>query len=606
MPQADFLETRLEDIVTATLELADVEGFEDALRDIVPQLRGCVEGACLVNTSDLLQRGADSLTVSKLLRALQAICIEEARKACPPGEFPEFVVSLRRCIRKTLPSSSEDKDRLQKFQCFLETGTTMGVEGAPMLPMFQCIMETLRDLVFVHDSVGTLLYLNPFGMEMLRCSAEDLKEGLNIFDFIVPEYRDVVAAQLEAPGGMLRAPYTIEICTMDGERIPVEISWRAMTQENPDNHPIVGVARDLRLGRRLHEEIRKAHAYLDSLTQNAPIGILLTDENLVIQDANPMAAALCGVPDAKSLVGMPAYKVGGDETLLDEPAFRRVLSGVGTLHERVRLRSCLGGTMTCDVFVSAVMEHGEAQGVLVLLVDVSQETAFREHLVQSEKLSALGDTVGGIAHELNNPLTGILGLAELLAHEENRSVRTKAQRIVEEATRCKQIISTLMAFARQCRLEKTKQDINNILRDTLALYEYQLNVDQIHVVYDLQKDLPLIEVAVREMMRVVLNLVNNAHRALTAVNDRDRILKVSSRFTEGKVLLQFEDNGCGIPKRLLPRVFDPFFTTREVGHGAGLGLTLAYGIVESHGGTISIDSEEGRGTTVTICLPVEQ
>jgi len=606
MPQTDFLQSRINEIVEAACELADEEGFEGALKEVVRELCGCIEGACLIKTQSLTKAGADDVTIGKLLRALQAICIEEARRECSSADFPEFVLALRRCIRKTLPSSLADKERLSQFQVFMKSSTAMGVEGAPMLPMFECIMETLRDLVFVHDTSGTLLYLNPFGFEMLRCAPEDLREGLNIFDFIVPEYRDVVAAQLETPGGQLRAPYTIEITTMDGERIPVEVNWRSMSHINPDSNPIVGVARDLRLGRRLHEEIRRTHAYLGSITENAPIGIMMTDTQFIIQDANPMAAALCGVPDAKALIGLPAHEIGGGDTFLEEEAYRRVLKGAGTLRERVRMRSCLGGGwITCDVFVSSVTEHGEPQGLLILLVDVSQETALREHLVQSEKLSALGETVGGIAHELNNPLTGILGMAELLLMQENEGVHNRAQRIVDEATRCKQIISTLMSFARQCRLEKTRQDINDLLKDTLSLYEYQLNVDNIKLVYDLGEDLPIIEIAVREMMRVFLNLVNNAHRALLGVNDRERLLQVSTRARDNQIVICFEDTGCGIPKKILPRVFDPFFTTRETGHGAGLGLTLAYGIVESHGGRIEVDSIEGKGTSVTITLPVE-
>lgn len=605
MPQdADFLQARADEIVAAASELAEVEGFEAPLRQVIELLKGCVEGSCTVNIGPLQQAGADDATVANLLRALQAVCIEAARRECPSAAFPDFVLALRRCIRRTLPPPQADRERLRRFQVFMETSAAMDGGDSPVLPMFQCIMSTLRDLVFVHDLTGTLLYLNRFGLDMLRCTPVDLVEGLNIFDFIVPEYRDVVLAQLETPGGLLRAPYTIELCAMDGERIPVEVDWRAMSPENPEDTPIVGVARDLRLGRRLHEEIRRAHAYLDNLTENAPIGILLTDACLIIRDANAMAAALCGAPDANALIGVPAYELGGREDPLAEEAYRRVLNGDGSLRERLKLRSCFGATLACDVHVSAVRDHEEVQGLLILLVDVSEETALREHLVQSEKLSVFGDAAAGLAHALDAPLANVLGSAESIAAEGSKKVCAHAQRIIEDMATCREVVSTLSAFAGQCKKDRARQNINQLLQDTLSFCEYQLTAEKISVTLDLQRDLPLVDVRVRELMRVFLNLVNNARSALGSVNDRNRVLAVSTRLSNGRVVICFRDTGCGIPKSLVTRVFDPFYTMREMGHGAGLGLRLACGIIEGHGGTIRIDSEESKGTTVTIELPV--
>jgi signal transduction histidine kinase/CheY-like chemotaxis protein len=229
--------------------------------------------------------------------------------------------------------------------------------------------------------------------------------------------------------------------------------------------------------------------------------------------------------------------------------------------------------------------------------------ATQAQLVQSEKLSAIGKFIAGVAHELNNPLTSVIGFAELLAQSDiDPRHRRYLEFISGGADRCKHIVQNLLSFARQHKPERKRVDLNELVQSTVKFLSYQLRTSNVAVVEDLASHLPPVLADPHQLQQVFLNLINNARQAMEGFRS-DGTLHVTTRTAGGQVQVVFRDNGPGIPPENLLRLFDPFFTTKEVGKGTGLGLSICYGIVQEHGGTIRVESPPGQGATFIVELP---
>jgi two-component system NtrC family sensor kinase len=224
-------------------------------------------------------------------------------------------------------------------------------------------------------------------------------------------------------------------------------------------------------------------------------------------------------------------------------------------------------------------------------------------LIQSEKLSAVGQLIAGVAHELNNPLTTLIGFAEYLARGElPEEVRQIATRMSNQSKRCARIVDNLLAFARRYQPELAPTNLNALVRECLELYAYQLRVNDIDTSLELQPDLPLTHADPHRLIQVLVNLVTNAFQAMVGAG-KGGVLTIRTRYNEGWLVLEVEDTGPGIPPDHLHRLFDPFFTTKEVGQGTGLGLSICYGIVQEHQGEIHAENT-GTGACLRVELPL--
>ena len=234
------------------------------------------------------------------------------------------------------------------------------------------------------------------------------------------------------------------------------------------------------------------------------------------------------------------------------------------------------------------------------LVDLK---AAQEHLIQAEKLSALGKLVAGVAHELNSPLSTIALSAELATSvgvAEGR-VKTQLERIGEATIHCKQIVKNLVSFARKEKPEMAYIDINALLDKVLDLVVYQLKVSSIELHKRFDERLPQTMADPHQLQQVFVNLATNAYQAMSSCTGR-RKLVVETKAGEGVLQIGFHDNGPGISKEHQRKIFDPFFTTKA--DGTGLGLSISYGIIKEHGGEISVQSAPDNGTTFLIEVPI--
>jgi signal transduction histidine kinase len=231
----------------------------------------------------------------------------------------------------------------------------------------------------------------------------------------------------------------------------------------------------------------------------------------------------------------------------------------------------------------------------------------QEALIQTEKLAAMGSLLAGVAHELNNPLSVILGQAGLMRQlTEDPRLRTRAEKMAQAAERCARIVKNFLALARQRPLERQRTQLNQVIREAVDLLAYPLRVDNVTAVLDLDPALPALWADPHQLHQVVVNLVTNAHQAMRQ-SDPPRTITLATRLdpARGRVVLTVADTGPGIPPPIRRRIFEPFFTTKPPGQGTGLGLSLCQGIIEQHRGTIEVENPPGRGAVFRIELPVE-
>jgi len=259
---------------------------------------------------------------------------------------------------------------------------------------------------------------------------------------------------------------------------------------------------------------------------------------------------------------------------------------------------------------------GEDGGIRIeaLVRDVSErkklddETRDIYHqLLQAEKMAALGQTISGVAHELNNPLATILSWAERLSQRTNleESMRRGLDTIFSESERAARIVRNLLTFARKRQTTRAMVDVNQVVRETLALRAYEQRVSNLGVIDALAAGLPQVFADGHQIQQVLLNLIINAEQAMLQASGRGvLVLRTWHDPEQESVILEINDDGPGIPDEVQPKIFDPFFTTKEVGTGTGLGLTVAYAIVQEHGGRIRLESRPGAGASFYVELPI--
>jgi two-component system NtrC family sensor kinase len=250
-------------------------------------------------------------------------------------------------------------------------------------------------------------------------------------------------------------------------------------------------------------------------------------------------------------------------------------------------------------------------------VRTEQLKAAQKKLVQSDRLASLGQLAASVAHEINNPVSGVLNLAMLMQRilkedgvppERLPDFRKYLGQVVSETSRVGRIVSDLLAFSRRGKPQRAPADLNKIVRMTLSLVQHKLKLSNVEVEATLREDLPAVPCDASQMQQVVLNLVLNAAEATQnkALDKRPGRLTIETFAADGMVWLTVSDNGDGIPAENLARIFDPFFTTKSDGKGVGLGLAVSYGIIQAHGGDIEVKSKVGEGATFAVSLPLEQ
>jgi signal transduction histidine kinase/BarA-like signal transduction histidine kinase len=353
---------------------------------------------------------------------------------------------------------------------------------------------------------------------------------------------------------------------------------------------------------------------LDLLQEGVFVGVLspgAADQRRTLV-ANPALKKLLGIGDAVDAVVDPFAPAHFVDAAARAAFLDRLTSEGSVANYLLRMRRLDGGTALINV--TARVEATDAGGVLVeaLLRDASEHKRLDDRsrelyqqLLQAEKMAALGQTVSGVAHELNNPLATILSWAERLGETPLSDVGKRGVDVIlAEAERAARIVRNLLTFSRKRPSTRAMVDVNQVVRDTLALRAYDERAPDVATVTALAAGLPQVFADAHQLQQVLLNLATNAEQAMLTAHGRGTLVVRTWHDRERNcVALEVADDGPGLSAELKGRIFEPFFTTKDVGKGTGLGLTVAYAIVQEHGGRIRVDSAVGRGASFVVELP---
>lgn len=356
----------------------------------------------------------------------------------------------------------------------------------------------------------------------------------------------------------------------------------------------------------LVETLRQAEWRFRTLFRAAPDAVFTVLQSGRIREANDAVRDVTGL-EPLQVVGRPVVDLVGEA---DRDKLRTALqltfAGAPARVEVTFQQPSGRGGSTRRVVALAMSRLPEADPPSVLLVgrDMTSEREMRIRLRESDRLAAVGELVAGVAHEVNNPLSSISAFAQLLLRDGGLSPaqRESVEVIKSETLRASQVVKDLLAFARRSEPMRDPLDLNTVVERTLRLRGYQLTSNRIEVETDLATELPAVIGDARQLQQVCLNLVTNAVQAMASCGSGGTLF-ISTRRNDSHVVLEMRDTGPGIPEDARAHVFEPFFTTKAEGEGTGLGLSVSYGIVTAHGGSIEVIGTSACGTTFRVTLP---
>ncbi|MFB3885416.1 MAG: PAS domain S-box protein [Thermodesulfobacteriota bacterium] len=479
------------------------------------------------------------------------------------------------------------------------------------------LFESVRHGLFISSKEGKFLDCNQTLLEMLGYSTKEEFLSIDIAQdlYVNPEDRKTFQEIMENDGHV--RDMEVEFKKKNGDRITVLLTGHPMKNENGEVIGYQGINLDISERKRIENELREANEFFLNLIESSVDGIMVTDMKGNIIIFNKGAEVLTGY-SAGEVIGKihitQIYPPGVAKEVmkkLKSPEY----GGVGTLTPtQFNVVNKAGEWIPIQLSAALIYdEAGKEIASVGIFTDLrprlNMEKKLQDthlQLVSSEKMASLGKLAAGIAHEINNPLGGILIYSSLMMEDlpQEDPKRGDLSRIVQEAGRCKEIVKSLLEFARQTEPKMEPTDVNRAINDGLFFLVNQALFHNIKTVKKLDSFLPFVQGNASQLKQVFMNIIVNAAEAMHGGGTLTiTTFPAPDRKT---VFVEFTDTGEGIPEENLTRIFDPFFTTKEVGKGTGLGLATSYGIIEDHGGKISVKSQVGAGTTFTIELPIHE
>ncbi len=333
--------------------------------------------------------------------------------------------------------------------------------------------------------------------------------------------------------------------------------------------------------------------------------VLIINRDFEIMRANKALARACAM-DIRKVISKKCYKIfaGYDQPCPKCPVKKTIKEQLSQYSELDMFQSSQR-QYNVNAYSSPYLLNDQGEGIVLHYRDITDEKDLQKKLMHSEKMAAVGTLAGGVAHEINNPLGGILAFVQLVmrALGESNACQDDLKEIEDAALRCKKIVRNLLDFSRERSDEQMEQVcLNDAIAKTMSLITVNARQTHVQVDQELEKDLPSVIGDFNRLQQVLLNLVTNG---MHAMRDDGGVLTLGT-FTNperSKVFLQITDTGIGIKKEDLDRIFDPYYTTKGQGEGTGLGLSITYKIIEDHKGGIDVESELGKGTVITVQMP---
>ena len=478
---------------------------------------------------------------------------------------------------------------------------------------FKNLFEHVASGVFISSKKGKFLNANRALLDMLGYDSKE--EFLNIDLpqdlYVKPEDRRTFQEMMERDGRVI--DYEVEFKRKDGSTLPILLTGHPRYDPQGNIIGYEGLNVDLTQRKLMEKELREAYDFMNKIVQSSPNAITATDMKGNILIWNQAAEETLGYRASDVIGKMNIRKI------YPEGVARKVMQmlrsdefgGVGRLstYPMVYVRrdgEVVEGNLSAAIIYDAHGKQIASVGSFVDLRDrLQMERALRdtqEQLLQSEKLAAMGRLTSQIAHELNNPLYGIMNTLELLKTEipADNKRRKILEMALSEIMRLSDLLRKMLSFSKPDQEERHPVDINPVLDEILLLHEKQLKENDINIAATYAKELGLIKASKNQLRQVFLNMVANARDAMP----NGGTLSVATSGDNDNVFVEITDTGTGIREEHLDKIFDSFFTTKGEVKGVGLGLSVCYGFIEDHGGDIEVKSQVGEGTTFTISLPV--
>jgi len=539
------------------------------------------------------------------MRALMALTSETASYSCPfcrsmaddSGEFAHPVFD-RTYLVSTSRVHGVAGEGMQTVHVLKDISDRREAERR-----YRELFDNIQEGLFFSTPAGRFIEVNDAMVRMLGYSSrEDLLQiDIPTQLYFSPEQRQHHTRILQEQGALRNFEATLR--RKDGSSIHVLINAFGLYDHTGKLLQLRGLMLDVTGLRTYQSELHRERDFSGKILNNTQSLILVADTAGLISYANRrwFDAGF----EQRELLGRPLVELAA-------PAFTRALAeamestlkGQQIDNRELEILHHTGASGKFSANLSPMRdEHGNVTSVVVVLTDITDSAVLRDKLVHAEKMAAVGQLVSGVAHEVNNPLTAILGFADLLMEnpELPEGARKDLRVILQEAQRTKQIVQNLLSFARQMPPQRSALQLNSILRRTIQLRSYDFTSHGVEVVEHLDEGLPDVMGDAHQLQQVFLNILNNAYDAVHEVGRPARIEIMSTKCGDN-VEVSFADNGKGISHP--DKIFDPFFTTKEVGKGTGLGLSICYGIVKEHGGEILCHNNiAGQGATFIVRLP---
>jgi two-component system, NtrC family, sensor kinase len=353
------------------------------------------------------------------------------------------------------------------------------------------------------------------------------------------------------------------------------------------------------------KELERLKEFNENIIESINVGVMVINPHGRLVNWNSALETIYGV-SRKEAIGRRMVEVFDSEMI---KTLRELMSRSDRLDDqpinvyKFKAAASDGRELILNVSLAPLEDkNGAIEGTLIAIEDLTDRVRLEEQLQQSDKLSSIGILAAGVAHEVNTPLTGISSYAQMLLQQvpENDPRHHLLVKIHRQTSRASAIVNNLLNFSRVSDARLVSVDLHRVLDDTIQLLEAQLRNTAIEVVRNYDEDLPAVAGNAPKLQQVFMNLILNARDAMT-LGGR---LEIATELSENAVVVKFRDTGGGIPAEHLSKIYDPFFTTKEIGSGTGLGLAVSYGIIQDHGGRIVVDSRPGEGACFEITLPM--
>jgi PAS domain S-box-containing protein len=469
---------------------------------------------------------------------------------------------------------------------------------------FAELFESLREGMFFTTSDGRILDANPALIRMLGYSNKEELQAGNFRDLYAdPSVREAIVRDLEAKGSV--EDREIVLRHKSGKNIHCLASGFAIRDASGRIARLQGTLVDVTERIEIERRLRHEQEFVRRLIASFPDVIGVLDRQGRYTYVSQRVEDVLGNPPQEYIGEELGLRANPEDRPKLTEAFRRLLAGeVSQVQLEFRTRHRNGSWRILKASAGPLYEDGRINGIVASARDVTDSTRLEEQLAQNEKFAAMGQMLVGAAHELNNPLTAIMGVGDLMRERAaDDSIRRHAEIVLQQARRAAEIVQNLLAFSRPPAQGSPKIRLTDLVRQILQDQREPLRAKNIDVHLTAPSSLPLVEADPKLLRQAFVNILTNAQQAISSVRDHGA-LEVSLSASAENVIATFSDDGPGIPAEDVQRIFDPFFTTKRPGGGSGLGLTISLAVIKEHRGTIEVQSERGSGATFRVLLPI--